>query len=165
MSKILFLDLDGTVRQAKSGATFINDPYDQELIPGVVEAIAKYSTWTVVGVTNQAGVEAHKKTLDDCIKEQMYTMQLLPQIQCINLCTTFNGSDGYRCYSYGDVINLPSGRNYRKPSAGMLMQFIEDYHSLPLEEILMVGDRAEDEQCARNAEINFIWAEDWRNGK
>lgn len=162
MSKILFLDLDGTVRQTKSGATFINDPYDQELMPGVVEAITQYSDWAIVGVTNQIGVEAHRKTLDDCIKEQMYTMQLLPQIQCINFCTTFNGSDGYRCYSYGDVINLPSGRNYRKPSAGMLMQFIEDYHSLPLEEILMVGDRAEDEQCAKNAGINFIWAEDWR---
>lgn len=40
MTKILFLDLDGTVRRTKSGATFINDPLDQELIPGVEEAIA-----------------------------------------------------------------------------------------------------------------------------
>ena len=107
MSKILFLDLDGTVRQTKSRAVFINAPYDQELMPGVVEAIAKYSDWTIVGVTNQAGVEAHKKTLDDCIKEQIYTMQLLPRLQCVNFCTTFNGSDGYRCYPNGEIINLP----------------------------------------------------------
>jgi len=40
-NKILFLDLDGTVRRTKSGAIFINDPYDQELIPGTKEAIAR----------------------------------------------------------------------------------------------------------------------------
>jgi phosphoglycolate phosphatase-like HAD superfamily hydrolase len=44
----------------------------------------------------------------------------------------------------------------------MLMQFIEDCCSLPLEDALMVGDRVEDEQCAKNAGINFIWANDWR---
>ena len=29
MTKILFLDLDGTVRRTKTGAKFIRDPYDQ----------------------------------------------------------------------------------------------------------------------------------------
>jgi phosphoglycolate phosphatase-like HAD superfamily hydrolase len=29
-------------------------------------------------------------------------------------------------------------------------------------EILMVGDRPEDEQCAKNANIPFMWAHDWR---
>jgi len=69
MTKILFLDLDGTVRRTKSGATFINDPYDQD-------------------------------------------MALYP--------------------------------NY---------------------EYLIVGDRPEDQQCAANANIPFMWAEEWRNGK
>ncbi len=42
--KILFLDLDGTVRETKSGNTFINNPCDQKLISGVEEAIAHH-TW------------------------------------------------------------------------------------------------------------------------
>lgn len=29
--KLLILDLDGTVRRPKSGATFINDPLDREV--------------------------------------------------------------------------------------------------------------------------------------
>lgn len=33
---------------------------------------------------------------------------------------------------------------------------------LPLE-TLFVGDRAEDEEAAASAGIDFIWAEDWRN--
>lgn len=164
MSKVLFLDLDGTVRKTKSGVTFINNPYDQELISGVEEVIALYYDWTIVGVTNQGGVEARKKTLEDCIKEQVYTMQLLPCVQCVNFCTTFNGNDAYRCYSDGSVIKLPPGRNYRKPSPGMVIQFIEDYHSLPLTDILMVGDRTEDQDCAKNANIPFLWVEDWKNG-
>ncbi|NDJ25953.1 hypothetical protein GS682_31100 [Nostoc sp. B(2019)] len=40
MTKILFLDLDGTIRRTKSGTTFINKPENQEIIPGVQEAIA-----------------------------------------------------------------------------------------------------------------------------
>ena len=82
-NKILFLDLDGTVRRTKSGATFINDPYDQELIPGVEEAIARYHNWLIIGITNQD----------------------------------------------------------------------------------MVSDRPEDEQCAKNANVPFMWAEDWKNGR
>jgi D-glycero-D-manno-heptose 1,7-bisphosphate phosphatase len=46
--KILFLDLDGTVRKTKSGATFINDPYDQELIVGVEGAIALYNDYKII---------------------------------------------------------------------------------------------------------------------
>ena len=34
-----------------------------------------------------------------------------------------------------------------------------------LEEVLMVGDRPEDQQAANNANIPFMWAEEWRNGK
>jgi D-glycero-D-manno-heptose 1,7-bisphosphate phosphatase len=33
------------------------------------------------------------------------------------------------------------------------------------EEVLMVGDRPEDQQAASSANIPFMWAEDWRNGK
>jgi D-glycero-D-manno-heptose 1,7-bisphosphate phosphatase len=56
MNKILFLDLDGTARRTKSGATFINTPLDQEIIPGVTEAIARYSDYHIIGITNQGGV-------------------------------------------------------------------------------------------------------------
>ena len=57
MTKLLMLDLDGTIRQCKSNpGEFINDPLDQKLIPGVTKAIARYSDWEIVGITNQSGV-------------------------------------------------------------------------------------------------------------
>ncbi|MEH1788842.1 MAG: hypothetical protein V7L23_25500 [Nostoc sp.] len=62
--KLLILDLDGTVRRPKSGAKFINNPHDQEIIPEAQRAIAHYKSqcWIIVGATNQGGVAAGKNS-------------------------------------------------------------------------------------------------------
>ena len=43
MEKLLILDKDGTLVRPKSGNEFVQHPEDQELLPGVVEAIARYA--------------------------------------------------------------------------------------------------------------------------
>jgi D-glycero-D-manno-heptose 1,7-bisphosphate phosphatase len=171
MNKILFLDLDGTARRTKSGATFINTPLDQEIIPGVREAIARYSDYHIIGITNQGGVLKGKKSLEDCIAEQKYTMHLCPEIKIIYFCP----DEGTVCWSVqpapssGELIALVSGWNpsgtleYRKPDPGMVnlaIQFCEQ--EIQRQDCLMVGDRSEDEQCAAAANIPFMWAVDWR---
>ena len=50
--RVLFLDLDGTVRRPIGSNRFIKDPLDQKLIEGVDKAIAHYDGWHVIGVTN-----------------------------------------------------------------------------------------------------------------
>ena len=42
MSKVIFFDLDGTLRQTKSGKIFINEPTDQKAIEGTQEALDYY---------------------------------------------------------------------------------------------------------------------------
>ena len=176
MNKILFLDLDGTCRRTKSGATFINDPYDQELIPGVEDAIARYHDYKIIGVTNQGGVIAGYKSLENCFEEQHQTLKLLPQMSLLLFCTD-NGNTMFRLSRQGlkmhgmSIIGMPimTNRsnhfgNFRKPNPGMIV-FGMKYSGETLEEVLMVGDRSEDEQAANNANIPFMWAEDWRNGK
>lgn len=167
MSKILFLDLDGTVRKTKSGATFINHPYDQELIPGVEKAISLYHDYRIVGVTNQGGVAAGYKTLEDCFEEQKITLDLLPQMLMVFFCTD-NGETFYRLSKYArecgkdPLLSCRSGDygNFRKPNPGMV-NFGKTLY--PNSEYLMVGDRPEDKECAKNAEIPFMWANDWLN--
>jgi D-glycero-D-manno-heptose 1,7-bisphosphate phosphatase len=171
MSKILFLDLDGTVRKSKSGATFINDPYDQELIDGVEDAIARYHDYKIIGVTNQGGVIAGYKSLENCFEEQRQTLKLLPQMSLLLFCTD-NGDTMFRLSQRAlEMHGMPimTNRsnhfgNFRKPNSGMIV-FGMKYSREKLEEILMVGDRSEDQECAANANIPFMWAEDWRNGK
>ncbi|MBE9036028.1 HAD hydrolase-like protein [aff. Roholtiella sp. LEGE 12411] len=174
MNKILFLDLDGTARQPKSGATFINKPLDQEIIPGVAEAIARYPNHVLIGITNQGGVAAGKKSLEDAIAEQQYTIQLLPQLLEIYFCPDFDGRQCYKltCVDGGvtnDAINFEENDlkrwqgQCRKPNCGMVEIAIAEMSlKVDRKESLFVGDRAEDQACAAGAGIPFMWAADWR---
>ncbi|MBD2666683.1 HAD hydrolase-like protein [Richelia sinica FACHB-800] len=50
---------------------------------------------------------------------------------------------------------------YRKPGIGMIYQAVFDF-GIDLTTSWMISDRAEDEQAAAAANINFIWADIWR---
>lgn len=167
--KILFLNLDGTVRRTKSGARFINDPHDQELIPGVMEAIARYDLeeWKVIGITNQGGVGTGHKTLENCILEQEVTLEIAPFLSSIYFCP----DNGERCFSVhrdveilvDEIEDMPDLKwTFRKPDTGMIYAAETEYE---LYGELMIGDRPEDEECAKKAEIPFIWAHEWRGDK
>ena len=166
--KILFLDLDGTVRKTKSGATFINDPYDQELIPGVQDAIARHHNWLIIGITNQGGVGAGYKSLESCILEQQQTLKLISAMSCIYFCP----DDGQKCFlvcdnnspiSYLEIARPDLKGSFRKPNPGMIKLALERQKSdKSIIQYMMVGDRTEDQECAANANIPFLWAKDWR---
>ena len=170
MSKILFLALDNTIRRTKSGATFINEPYDQELIPGVEEAIARHQGEIIIGITNQGGVGAGFKTIKNCLIEQKVTLGLILDMTGIYFCPDGGNSlwsvirNGH-AFSTHEFLRTAPYKPFRKPDHGMLQYACADLldSEIPLDS-LMVGDRPEDQQAAKNADINFIWAEDWRNG-
>lgn len=179
--KLLLLDLDGTLRETRSGAKFINDPYDQKLIEGVAQKLKSYAqTHSIIGISNQGGVQAGYKSLENCILEQRYTLELCPEMACIYFCP----DDGQKCYivslhkvyveDWSSATNTNPWGCFRKPQPGMLNKAILDiaryWPTAPrtssqiakLEEILYVGDRPEDELAAMNAQVSFIWADKWR---
>jgi D-glycero-D-manno-heptose 1,7-bisphosphate phosphatase len=167
MKKTLFADLDGTIRQAIANPSgFISHPFDQELIAGAKRAIDKYIAdgWGLVGITNQAGVAAKHKSLQDCIVEQARTLELAG-LESVLFCPDF---DGLQCYQ---VINIEREYialheqddrwigQYRKPQAGMLLHAIDIYAP---SEILFIGDREkEDQGAAIAANVPFKFACDW----
>lgn len=170
--KLLILDLDGTVRIKKGGTVgeiesgFISSPDDQEIIPGAMSAIKKYHSegWVIVGCSNQGGVAAGHKTLDSCFEEQKYTIKLVPMIDKIYFCPDYEGNklgvvNQVKQRIYTPKINEGS---YRRPNPGMIW-FAMDYYSFTpsIDEVLMIGDRDTDEQCAIAANIPFQWAKDW----
>lgn len=158
--RILFCDLDGTIRRPLGGRKFISSPEDQELIPGIEAAIANFTRdgdWELIAVTNQGGVAAGHKSLDDCVREQMLTMELLPIIKEVNFCVDFDGNIAYRINRAGELVQLPPGRNYRKPGAGMLDQYSEIYSFS--ECAIMIGDREEDHAAALAAGVTFMWVD------
>jgi D-glycero-D-manno-heptose 1,7-bisphosphate phosphatase len=179
--------MDGTVRVRKGSETgklesgFIRHPTDQEIIPGAYKAIRQYchEGWRVVGASNQGGVTAGKKSLEDCIKEQRYTIKLERNIRYIMFCPDYEGQAiGVVSYPTATSIEtrdqlknnteetLVSGvfSSFRKPSPGMIEYALAveaQINKRKVDEILFVGDRPEDEQAAQAANIPFMWAKDW----
>lgn len=178
--KLAVIDKDGTLVETISLDTFVQSPTDQKLIAGVQDAIANLvdKGYALAIASNQAGIAAGHKSLQDTIAEMRYAMQLTG-IQTAYFCPDF---DGYHCYKvtpdlcegFNDkpmpsesadrhpVLLPASGFGwYRKPDAGMLKMAIADHN---VNEAIMIGDRSEDEQAAANAQIPFVLAKDWRLG-
>jgi D-glycero-D-manno-heptose 1,7-bisphosphate phosphatase len=178
----VILDKDGTLTQPISGQRFVQHPADQVLLPGVAERIAALHQdgATLVIVSNQGGVDAGHKSLEEAITEMRYCLKLLPQISYALFCPDFDGRELYyvdrldvRHQSSMDRISfgasasdgdLPSRTNYRKPGPGMLNWAIT-VSEIERSSALMIGDQPEDEQAAINAQIKFLSADLWRAGK
>lgn len=167
MKNVLFLDCDGTIRRAIANPNgFISHPFDQELIAGAKRAIDKYvaDDWVLIGITNQAGVAAGHKSLQDCIVEQARTLELAG-LESVFFCPDFAGLQCYQVLNIErDCIALHEQEDrwigqYRKPQAGMLLNAIDIYAP---QEILFIGDSQKDDHgAAIAANVPFKFACDW----
>lgn len=89
--------MDGTLREPLSGQQHFQNPQDQQIIVGADIAIRAYKDdWIIVGITNQGGVAAGHKSMQQCIKEQQYTLELFPQLREIYFCPDFEGRKCFR---------------------------------------------------------------------
>jgi len=154
---VLFLDLDGTVRESRTGG-FIDGPEDVALMEGREDAIRVWDG-VVAGVTNQGGVAHGHKDLDQVLAENRRTRELFDEDPFATIqFSPFHEQGDHELFGY------PSWS--RKPDIGMLVMveqwLMEHMGSMPdRDKSLMVGDRPEDEQCAQNADLPFMWAEEF----
>ncbi len=154
---LLLVDMDGTLREPLSGHQYFQQPKDQRIIAGVEIAIRAYKDdWIIVGLSNQGGVAAGHKSIQECIKEQQYTLELFPQLKEIYFCPDFEGTKCFRV-THHNVHNHSKTKwsgQYRKPRSGML-QLAMVRHKHTWQNSLYVGDRIEDEEAAQRAGISF----------
>lgn len=174
----LFLDLDGTVREATDGK-FIQTPKGQRIMAGVHEALAfhKAQGYTIIGITNQGGCDTINrdtgkplKSIEDAIAEQEYTLFLISQLECIYFCPDMKGFISYRVtrnhvtkvsdHKESNGEFLEDKFKFRKPGAGMIFKASIDF-GVDLTKSWMIGDRVEDEKAAIAASVNFMWADIW----
>jgi D-glycero-D-manno-heptose 1,7-bisphosphate phosphatase len=155
----LCLDLDGTIRYSKKGK-FINKPEDIALFDGVESKIWEYrdNGYLIFGITNQGGVAYGLKTLEGHQKELDAMMSLFSKNPFHTIKSSFHHPSG-RVKPYNNRSLL------RKPDIGMLVlcevEAFEAGYVVNWEESLFIGDRPEDEQCAKNAGIKFQWAHEF----
>jgi D-glycero-D-manno-heptose 1,7-bisphosphate phosphatase len=160
---VLYLDLDGTVREGKDDALgrFVNGPDDVRVFPAAVEGMRRWKAagGRVVGVSNQGGIALGIVTMEKVaaamIETQRQCQQLFDRILWCQHHPKADHPEMARCWC-------------RKPSAGAV---VEAAHGLverfpgeiyPPYMGLFVGDRPEDQQCAESAGLDFMWAADWR---
>lgn len=150
----LILDFDGTIRRSKSGATFIKNFQDIELMPNIEHIINIYVKmgWLILGISNQAGV-AHGFKLPLEIEAEMdATFKLFTKnpFNLVKYCY-HDGKGKIEPYCHRSLL--------RKPDIGMLaIMEMEAYNAgyiIDWDKSLFVGDRPEDEQCATNAGVPF----------
>jgi D-glycero-D-manno-heptose 1,7-bisphosphate phosphatase len=160
---VLYLDLDGTVRHGfDTLGRFVNDPEDVVIFPEALKLMrkAKAEGKRIVGISNQSGIALGHFTMEQCIatmtKTHLLCDQLFDKIAFCRHHPQAKDPEMAQCWC-------------RKPRIGLIIetcldmagQFNEYY---PPAFGLFVGDRPEDQQCAENAALPFMWAKDWRAG-
>ncbi len=149
--KLIIFDVDGTLVTTKSGATFRKNADDWQWLPGRLEKCQRLveQKLVIALASNQGGV-AYGYFHEDAIKWELLktAKDISPSVQ-------------YFCCFTHPTAKLPEYQkddSRRKPGPGMLIEAMEHYHILP-QNTLMVGDRPEDEQAAKNAGTAFMWAD------
>ncbi len=148
--KLIIFDADGTLCTTKSGATFRKTADDWQWLPGRLEKLAELRNQGVkIGIaTNQGGVafgylDPHE------IRQELYKMGRLIHAAAIEMCFSHPNA----------TIDLwRENGSRRKPGTDMLLAIIKDSGESK-QDTLMVGDRPEDEQAAKNAGVSFMWAD------
>jgi D-glycero-D-manno-heptose 1,7-bisphosphate phosphatase len=163
MTPVLWLDIDGTIRHSvKELGRFVNKAKDVVIYDGVPEILAKYKAagWRIVGITNQGDVALGLLSTKDLSANMMRT-------QALSGCA-FDVISA--CVHHPDAKDFEM-RNClcRKPRIGALVRsgiMLENKYDeiYPSDLGLFVGGRPEDEQCAANAGLKFVWAMTWREG-
>lgn len=168
--ELFIFDKDGTLTETVSRQTFVQHPKDQKLILGVEERVKNLinNGVEIAIASNQGGVAARHKTLQDAIEEMQYCLSLLPEeVSTAYFCPDFEGKECYLVNRFGAVINCSVKENnvlygtFRKPNPGML-NLARLTFGKTIGETIMIGDRKEDETAAYQAGIKFLDAKEWR---
>ena len=158
---LLVLDLDGTVRKGKDElGRFVNGPEDVEVFPEAVELMRRHKAkhGRIIGLSNQGGV-ALGLVEEKRVREAMVETWR----QCDGLFDKISW-----CQHHPDAPDPEFARCWcRKPSPGGLIEAALDLarafgEMYPPHLGLFVGDRPEDEECARIMAMDFMRASDWR---
>ncbi len=161
-TRLLIVDLDGTVRHGFDElGKFVNGPEDVIVFP---EAVAQLKAWKAAGgriiaASNQGGIAMGHTTMERVAAAMQRTHDLCGRV--------FDKIQW--CQHHPQAIDLEYARCWcRKPSPGIFIEAALDlahrYNEYyPPYLGLFVGDRPEDEECAKLSGLTFKLAHEWRS--
>lgn len=159
---LLLTDLDGTVRESVDDplGKFVNGPEDVRVFPEAVEMMRRWKAGggRIVAISNQGGIATGHTTTDRVVAAMEETYR-----QCDGLFDKICW-----CSHHPNAFDIEEQRCWcRKPLPGLIFDAVADLTQFygeryPPGMALFVGDRPEDEACAKMVNIDFMWAKDWR---
>lgn len=168
--KLAILDINHTVNQPFDG-TFVQTPYEQKIIPGAITGMKflQDNGWTLIGASNQKGFPTYKP-YENILVEMRHCQEMLydegismygilialGKGETCSLVRGFGAGAGLLdCYEVFSESHI----SYRKPSPGMI-NLARQLTGYP-QDVIMIGDRPEDRDAAKNAMIPYIEASTW----
>lgn len=144
--KALLLDVDGTLRQTKSGEIYPRDPEDVEILPGRRKRLVQWldAGWQLFFVSNQSGV-ASGKVSEAAVQAGFERTRELLDLPIVDV-------------AYCPHPAFPAGCFCRKPMPGMAVALAQK-HALDLSKSVMVGDRDTDADFAKAIGARYFDAE------
>lgn len=158
---LLAVDLDGTVRKGYDElGRFVNGPGDVEVFPEAVKLLREWKErgGRIIAVSNQGGIALGLVSMHDIAEAMLETNS-----QCGGIFDKMTW-----CQHHPDAKDPEFARCWcRKPAPGMLIESAlrlaeRTGEIYPPHLGLFVGDRPEDELCAKVVNFDFKWAKDWR---
>lgn len=150
--KLIIFDFNGTLVETKSGATFQKSADDWQYLPGRIEMCQRLREEGVILAlaTNQGGVAFGYLGEAEMLAE-LHVVATRLGLQHIGVCFT---------HPKATIAEYRREDIRRKPGPGMLQEIMQRFEIMP-EDTLYIGDLPEDEQCAKNAHVDFAWAKDF----
>lgn len=172
MSGLVIFDKNWTlIRPVQNRHVYVEHAKDQQLMTGVAEAIAVLTAnhISIAVITNMGGVAAGKMSRDDAIAQLRYLKQLIPEIKAAYFTPDFKGKQIVRLADptqfVPDFTDLSRAYDimgpFRKPAPGMIRLAKRDFQT---SDVVMVGDRIEDQMAAHYAGVPYVPAELFRSG-
>lgn len=155
LAPALFLNLDNTVRRSITGASFIKDIHDLALVPGIEEIIYRYKNigYLIVGITNAGGVAHGFKTFDQVKEENFFMLDLFDKNPFDMVSSSPHKENGtVEPWCHRSFMRIPAVGQLVNAEIGLFNSgYVIDWRNS-----LIVGTHSEDEELARNANVNFM---------
>ncbi len=141
--KALLLDVDGTIRQTKSGEKYPRSADDVELLPGRKEVLKKWIAdgYQLFFISNQSGVSSGKVTVEAVEAAMERTVELL-QLPVAEVVYCPHKAFPVLCFC-------------RKPLPGLGVYLMRK-HRLAREHLIVVGDLGSDQQFAEAIGARYV---------
>lgn len=155
--RLIIFDVDGTLVETKSGATFRKTADDWQWLPGRLEKLQELKAQGVklAIATNQGGVAFGYLRRFDILKELWNMVDQVGKM----------GEDIYvsACFTHpkATIEDFRVENDQRRKPGGVMLGEAMQFFGIIETNTLMVGDRPEDEQAAENAGVGFIVASEF----